>query len=142
MCPNFGASQQQRKFLWTQTHQGEFSSGLGTEKVFRASGSRKCGALASKSLGFAVAQLWRVGRKLLVLGLGRQVFVGFGVVDDLAEQFLAERRQSTLPQLPRSLTLLDEDPLLGGDCAGIHLVGEVLDAAAGDRIAFPEGPLH
>jgi hypothetical protein len=26
MCPNFGAAQQHQKFLWSQTHQGEFGS--------------------------------------------------------------------------------------------------------------------
>jgi len=31
---------------------------------------------------------------------------------------------------------------LGGDGAGIHSVGEVVDAAAGDRVAFPDGPFH
>src|SRR3979409_2419871 len=138
MCPNFGATQQHRKFLWHKHIKVNSVPGL-EQKVFRAS-SRKFGVAASKSLVFTVAQLWRVGRKLLVLGLGRQSFVGFGVVDDVTEQFLAERCQRTLPQLPRGLALLDEDPLLGGDRAGIHLVGAVVDAAAGERIALPDGP--
>ena len=43
-------------------------------------------------------------------------------------------------KFPRGLALLDEDPFLGGDRAGIHPVGEVIDGAAGDRVAFPDGP--
>src|SRR5665213_2369285 len=82
----------------------------------------------------------RQGCKLLVLGLGRQRLMGFGVVDDLAQQLLPERRQRSFPQLPRGLALLDEDPFLGGDRAGIHAIGEMIDGAAGDRIAFADGP--
>ena len=57
-----------------------------------------------------------------------------------AEQLLAERGQRALPQFARGLALLDEHPFLGGDRAGIHPVGEVIDGAAGDRIAFLDGP--
>jgi hypothetical protein len=66
--------------------------------------------------------------------------MGFGVVDHFAEKLLAERRQRALPQLPGRFTLLDETPLLGGDRAGVHAIGEMVDGAAGDRIAFTDGP--
>jgi hypothetical protein len=66
--------------------------------------------------------------------------MGFGVVDDFAEKLLAERRQRALPQLPGRFPLLDETPLLGGDRAGVHAIGEMVDGAAGDRIAFTDGP--
>src|ERR1700722_16493657 len=83
-----------------------------------------------------------LGGELLVLRPGGEAVMGLGVVDDFAEQFLAERGQRTLPQLPCRLALFDETPLLGGDGAGIHAVGEVVDGAAGDRIAFPDGPFR
>src|SRR5712671_7054296 len=84
----------------------------------------------------------RLGRKLLVLWLRRQAFVGLGVVDDFPQKLLAERRQRALPQLPGGLALLDENPLLRGNGAGIHAVGEMVYGAAGDRIAFPDRPFH
>lgn len=39
----------------------------------------------------------RQGRELLVLGLGREDFVGTGVIDDIAQQLLPEWSQRTLP---------------------------------------------
>src|SRR5674476_1046546 len=69
---------------------------------------------------------WRPGRKLLVLGLGGKAAMGLGVVDDFAEQFLAERGQRALPQFPRGFAFPDEAPLLDGDGAGIHAVGEMV----------------
>src|SRR6202035_5600279 len=83
-----------------------------------------------------------LGGELLVLWPGGEAVMGLGVVDDLAEQFLAERGQRTLPQLPRRLALFDETPFLRGDGAGIHAVGEMVERAARDRIAFPDGPFH
>src|SRR3984957_4323822 len=84
----------------------------------------------------------RLGGELLVLRPGGEAVMGLGVVDNLPEQFLAERGQRTLPQLPCRLALFDEAPFLRGDGAGIHAVGEVIDGAARDRIAFPDGPFH
>ncbi len=63
-----------------------------------------------------------------------------GVVDDVAQEFLAQRRQRALPQLSRGFALLDEAPFLRGDRAGIHAIGEMVHSAAGDRIALPDGP--
>ncbi len=77
---------------------------------------------------------------MLVLGLRRQGFVDLGIVNDLTEQLLTERRQSAFPQLPGGFALFNENPLLRGDGAGIHAVGQMVDGAAGDRIAFPDGP--
>jgi hypothetical protein len=97
MCPNFGASQQRGKFLWIQTHQGEFGSGPGTGKLteFRPIGASnrplQCDSVLNDGQGR------RPGGELLVLGLGRQVFMGFGVVDYLREQLVPERGQRPLP---------------------------------------------
>jgi hypothetical protein len=38
--------------------------------------------------GFYSRQAWRLGRELLVLRLAGQGLVGFGVIDDFAEQLL------------------------------------------------------
>jgi hypothetical protein len=59
---------------------------------------------------------------------------------DVSEQFLAERGQRALPELAGGFAFLDEHPFLRGDGARIHPVGEVVDGAAGDRIAFLDGP--
>src|SRR6266850_4574594 len=87
-----------------------------------------------------VRQARRFGGELLFLRRGREAVVGLGVKDDVSEQFLAERGQRALPELARGLSLPDEYPLLRGDGAGIHPVGEVVDGAARDRIAFLDGP--
>src|SRR5690242_6787996 len=89
---------------------------------------------------FGVGQAGRFGGELLVLRRGGEVVVGLGVKDHVSEQFLAERSQRALPELARGLTFLDEYPFLRGDGARIHPVGEVVDSAAGDRIAFLDGP--
>jgi len=62
--------------------------------------------------------------------------VGFGVVDDFTEQLLAEGRQSAFPQLPGGFALFDENPLLRGDGAGIHAIGQMVDGTAGDRVTI------
>ncbi len=84
----------------------------------------------------------RLGREGLVLGLRGQRAEGLGVIDRLRQQLEAERRQRTLPQLAGGLALFDEAPVLHHDRAGIHAVGEVIDRAARDRIAFADGPFH
>ena len=69
---------------------------------------------------FNVGKAWRQRRKLLVLGPGGQRFVDLGVINDLAEQFLAQRGERALPEFAGGFTLLDEHPILRGDCAGVH----------------------
>ena len=56
----------------------------------------------------AARQARRLGRELLVLRLGGKALVDLGVIDDLAEQFLAKWRQGALPQLSRGLAFPDE----------------------------------
>src|SRR5207253_1513053 len=90
----------------------------------------------------SMRKLRRQSRKLLVLRLPRQAVVGFGVVDDFTEKLQAEWRERALPQFPGGLALLDEAPLLGGDRATVHEIGKMVHGAAGDRIAFPDGPFH
>src|SRR3979411_1056034 len=82
----------------------------------------------------------RLGRKLLVLWLRRQAFVGLGVVDDFPQKLLAERRQRALPQFAGGFALFHETPLLGGDSARVHAIGKMVHGAAGDRIALPDRP--
>src|SRR5436190_14660226 len=89
---------------------------------------------------FSVGQARRFGGEFLVLWGGRQAVVGPGVKDDVSEQFLAERGQRAFPESARGLSLSDEHPLLRGDGAGIHPVGEVVDGATGDRITLLDGP--
>src|SRR4051812_38438264 len=79
---------------------------------------------------FSICKARCQGGELLILRFGRQTLVNLGIIDDIAEQFLAERGQSTFPKLPRGLAFLHEDPFLGRDRASIHPVGEVVDAAA------------
>ena len=88
----------------------------------------------------SVGQARRFGGEFLVLRGGRQAVVGLGVKDDVSEQLLAERGQRPLPEFARGLSLPDEYPLLRGDGAGIHPVGEVVDGAAGDWVALLDGP--
>src|SRR5882757_157282 len=80
------------KFLQSQTHQGESGSGSGTKKITFLE-TRTPQNRTGSGLVLAVAQAWRLGRKLLVLRLGGQGLVDPGVVDDLAKQPLAQRRQ-------------------------------------------------
>ena len=65
-----------------------------------------------------------------------------GVFDDFAEKFLSKWSQRALPQLSRGFALPDEAPFLSGDCSGVHPVGEMVDRASGDRIAFSNRPFH
>src|SRR5450631_3203836 len=58
-------------------------------------------ALPAKNGIFLLREARRLGRELLVLGFRRQGFVDLGVVDDFAQELLAERCQRTLPQLAR-----------------------------------------
>lgn len=68
--------------------------------------------------------------------------MGFGMIDDVAEQLQPERGQCPLPEFARGLAGLDEAPLLGGDRTGIHAIGEMVNSTARNRIAFPDGPFH
>src|SRR5882757_10222066 len=140
MCPNLGAAQQYGKFPQSQTHQGEFSFRPGNEKSALNRPNWNPACLTGKAANPLPSKAWREGCELLVLGPGGQAFVDLGVVNDLAEQFLTERRQRTLPKFAGGLALFDENPLLRGDRAGVHAVGELVDGAAGDRIAFLDGP--
>src|SRR5579864_9269579 len=81
-------------------------------------------------------EAWCRSRELFVLSFRRQGLVDLGVIDHVGQQLEAERGQRTLPEFAGGLALLDEAPVLGGDGAGVHAVGEVIDRAAGDRIAF------
>src|SRR6266852_1684363 len=138
MCPKFAALRKRRKFHVNQIVDVTIDCGLGTASPAR----QGCHWLKSPiERGYSLlGQLWRQGRKLLVLRFRRQAFVGLGVVDHLTQKFLAERRQRAFPQLPRGFALLDEAPLLRGNGAGVHAIGEMIDGATGDRIAFADWP--
>src|SRR5260370_39618072 len=140
MCSKFAAPRQHRKFPTYQIFDVGIGSRPGT-KIYRERGAARVPGYEAPGVGiFLLRKLWRPRRKLLVLRLRRQALVGLGVVDHLTQKLLAERRQRAFPQLPRSFALFDETPLLRADGAGAPAVGEMVDGAAGDRIAFADFP--
>src|SRR3954452_13263560 len=126
------------KFLTTQTLMVYFGSMPGTQN-----GPPRADAGAVRVilvLMFSGIQGRRQSGELLVLRLGWQRSGGFGASDDLGEQAQAERRQCALPQFTGGFTLLDEDPVLRRDRAGVHAIGEVVDGTASDRVALLDSP--
>ena len=72
----------------------------------------------------------------------RQRAVIARMADDAGEQVEPHRRQRPLPQLARRFAPRDEAPVLRRDGAGVPAVGEVIDRAAGDRVALEDRPFH
>ena len=62
------------------------------------------------------------------------------VPNDARQQVEPHQGERTFPQFARGLALSDEAPVLRGDRARIPAVGEVIDGAARDRIAFEDRP--
>ena len=84
----------------------------------------------------------RLGREALVLRLGGQRAVQPGVAHNLGQELEAHRRQRAFPQLARRLAFGDEAPVLRGDGARVPAVGQVIDGASRDRVAFLDRPFH
>src|SRR5215813_14553506 len=82
----------------------------------------------------------RLGREALVLSARRKASVLSGMPYYTGEQLEAHRRQRALPKVARSLALQHEAPVLRGDRAAVHGVGEMIDRPAGDRIALEDRP--
>ena len=61
--------------------------------------------------------------------------MGPGVVDDVAKQFQAQRRQCAFPQFPGGFSFFHETPILRGDGAGIHTV-DMADYKAYTALSF------
>src|ERR1700755_659832 len=107
MCPKFAAPRQRQMFPIYRTFDRKFGSTGGTRFIAEVVRAR---AYAARRL-FLLRKARCIGRELLVLRFGRQGVVGFGIVDDVAEKFLAERRQRSFPELPGGFALFDENPL-------------------------------
>ena len=82
----------------------------------------------------------RLRREALVLRLRRQLAVLRRVTHDARQQVEAHRRERALPQVARALALGDEAPVLRGDRTRIPARSEVVDGAAGNRVAFEDRP--
>src|ERR1700756_1108244 len=84
----------------------------------------------------------RLGGELLILRVRRQAAVVAHMAQHLDHQVETQRRQRAFPKFARGLALLDEAPVLRCDRPPVHALVEMIDRAAGDRIAFADGPLH
>ena len=82
----------------------------------------------------------RARREARILRMRRQRAVIARMADDAGEQVQPHRRQRPLPQLARRLAAPDEAPVLRRDRARVPAVSEVVDRAAGDRVAFEDRP--
>src|SRR5215468_3748918 len=103
---------------------------------FETTGSAMKRALAKIS----IRKHRRLGRELLVLRMCRHFAGSSDLAQHLQGQVEPERRECPLPELARGLSLPDEAPVLRGDRARVHPLREMVDRAAGDRIAFAYRP--
>src|SRR6266550_6077304 len=107
MCLKFAAPRQPKKFQRYQIFEVDFGSRIGTKSVPEPV---DLGSRLPCRCDIGIKLPWKTrcpGRELLVLRSGRQCGVGLGVVDDFAQQLLAERRQRALPQFPRGFAFFD-----------------------------------
>ena len=65
-----------------------------------------------------------------------------GVTNDPGQEVETHRCERAFPQLAGRLALDDEAPVLRGDGARVHGVGEMIDRASRNRIAFQDRPFH
>src|SRR5882672_5953346 len=98
MCSKFAASQQYEKFPICQTFDTIFVPDSEQKLSLNPPECRHVGGAKNASCQNGLRrQFWGIGGELLVLWFGRQSVVGLGVINDLAQQFLAEWRQRALP---------------------------------------------
>ena len=76
-----------------------------------------------------------------ILRMRRQRAVIARMADDAGEQGQTHRRQRPFPELAAPIRPADQAPVLRRDRACVPAVSEVIDRAAGDRVAFENRPL-
>src|SRR5215218_4307882 len=96
--------------------------------------------LPSRDISRGHLERGRVGDRLRVLLARLGEAVPVDMLDHLAEKAQAHGGERPAPQAAGVVLRIDEAPILGRDEAAVEVVAEVVDAAAGDRIAALDRP--